>query len=120
MRSAKRFCSHASIRFRVGAFAFTSEPKNEFGHVVLIAVRISPVARLDIRREAERLECLHRMRFEIGDEHAAHVAQTVIARGVDQMIDEHGAETDAAELWVHHPLDAADETERSAFAAMER
>src|SRR5205823_14199198 len=46
--------------------------------------------------------------------------KTVLARGVDQMIDEHGAETDAAELWVHHPLDAADETERSAFAAMER
>ena len=48
------------------------------------------------------------------------MAQSVLAAHIDEVIHEQSAEADAAEYGVDHPLDAADQAERTAFAAMQR
>src|SRR5579864_9829325 len=96
-----------------------SELQDHLHHVVLVAVGVGAVAGDEVAVEAEAGEGLHGVRLEVGDEHAGEVAQAVVLGDADEVVDQDGAEAEAAVLGVHEPLDPAHEAQGAAFAPVQ-
>ena len=96
-----------------------SELQHHLHHVVLVAVRVGSVAGDRVAGEAEIAQGLDGVGFEVGDEHAGEVTQAVATGDVDELVDQGGAQAGAAPGGVDEPLDAADEAERAAVAAVQ-
>ena len=86
---------------------------------MLVAVRVGTVAGDGVAGEAQVGEGVDGVGFEVGDEHAGEVAEAVAAGDVDEFVDQGGAQTGSAVVGVDEPLDAADEAEGAAVAAVQ-